>query len=192
MGNNIPSVAVATDSVPLAPAGERTLPAFVVAEAETDPRVTSLVMQPEVDGGLGATLEHGAGQTLDDQSTLQQTRTELTDDEVELATIAGNLASRSGFDPEAALREVEEETGLKELQIKEPLISTYHTYRLKGKKILKKTRWFEMYYKGSDSPVLESAEGITDYKWTLPGQTGFIRENTFASIMDVLYMRKLL
>jgi hypothetical protein len=71
-------------------------------------------------------------------------------------------------------------------------MSTYHTYRLKGKKILKKTRWFEMDYRGSDSPVLESAEGITDYKWALPGQTDFIRQNTFASIMDVLYMRKLL
>ena len=89
-------VAIATDAVPLAPAGERTLPAFVVAQAETDPRVTSLVMQPGADGGLGATLEHGTGQSLDDQSTLHQTRTELAHDEVELATIAGNLASRSG------------------------------------------------------------------------------------------------
>ena len=99
------AVAIATDSVPLGPAGERSLPAYVVAQAEADPRVTTLRMEPEADGGIRATLEHGTGQTLDDQSTLDQTRTELTSDEVELATVAGNLASRSGFDPEAAVRE---------------------------------------------------------------------------------------
>ncbi|RZS67898.1 GT2 family glycosyltransferase [Agromyces ramosus] len=99
------SFAIATDAVPLAPASERTLPAYVVAQAEADPRVTTLRMEPEPDGGLRATLEHGTGMTLDDQSTLAQTRTELTDEEVQLATVAGNLASRSGFDPEAAMRE---------------------------------------------------------------------------------------
>ena len=99
------SFAIATDAVPLAPASERTLPAYVVAQAEADPRVTTLRMEPEPDGGLRATLEHGTGMTLDDQSTLEQTRTELTDEEVQLATVAGNLASRSGFDPEAAMRE---------------------------------------------------------------------------------------
>lgn len=98
-------VAIAADAVPLSPAGDRTLPAYVVAQAENDPRVTTLRMEPESDGGLRATLEHGTGETLDDQSTLDQTRTELTEEQVELATVAGNLASRSGFDPEAAVRE---------------------------------------------------------------------------------------
>jgi 8-oxo-dGTP pyrophosphatase MutT (NUDIX family) len=92
----------------------------------------------------------------------------------------------------AALREVKEETGLKEVTLKEPLMSTYHTYRLKGKKVLKKTRWFEMLYTGTELPVLQSEEGITDFRWVSPGNTGFIRQNTYASILDVLYMRKLL
>jgi GT2 family glycosyltransferase len=99
------AAAIATDTVPLAPATERSLPAFVVAQAEGDPRVTTLRMEPEANGGIRATLEHGTGETLDDQSTLDQTRTELTSGGEELATIAGNLASRSGFDPEAAVRE---------------------------------------------------------------------------------------
>jgi len=92
----------------------------------------------------------------------------------------------------AALREVEEETGLQGLQITDPLMSTYHTYSLKGKHILKKTRWFEMLYTGSEEPVLQAEEGISDYKWVTPGKSGFIRENTYASILDVLYMRNLL
>ena len=32
--------------------------------------MTTLRMEPEPDGGLRATLEHGTGTTLDDQSTL--------------------------------------------------------------------------------------------------------------------------
>lgn len=93
----------------------------------------------------------------------------------------------------AALREVEEETGLPGLKLVEPLMSTYHTYTLEEKsRILKKTRWFEMKYSGSKEPVLQTREGITDFRWVEPGRTGFIRENSYASILDVLFMRNLL
>ena len=92
----------------------------------------------------------------------------------------------------AALREVEEETGLQGLELKEPLISTYHTYVLKGEWVLKKTKWFEMHYPGKKKPVLQSKEGITGYRWATPGDTGFIRENSYGSILDVLFMRNLL
>jgi len=92
----------------------------------------------------------------------------------------------------AALREVEEETGLPGLQMIEPLTSTYHTYHLKGKRILKRTKWFVMQFNGSAEPVLQAEEGISDYRWAKAGMTGFIRENTYASILDVLYMRNLL
>ncbi|MFF2370085.1 glycosyltransferase [Agromyces sp. NPDC058110] len=97
--------ALATGSAVVGPAAERSVPAYVVAEADADPRVTTLRMQPLPDGGLRATLVHGLGETLDDQSTLAQTRTELTDDELQIADIAGNLASRSGFDADAAVGE---------------------------------------------------------------------------------------
>ena len=92
----------------------------------------------------------------------------------------------------AAFREVEEETGLSGLQVIEPLVSTYHTYHLEDKHILKKTKWFEMHYSGEAEPVLQAREGITDCRWVKPGSTGFIRENSYASILDVLYMRNLL
>jgi len=92
----------------------------------------------------------------------------------------------------AAMREVEEETGLQRLQLVHPLLSTYHTYKLKKKMVLKKTKWFEMLYTGNEAPVLQAEEGISDYRWATPGETGFIRENSYASILDVLYMKKLL
>ncbi|ANJ27661.1 glycosyltransferase [Agromyces aureus] len=97
--------ALATGSATVGPAAARTVPAYVVAEADADPRVATLRMQPLEDGGMRATLVHGLGETLDDQSTLAQTRVEPTEDEIRIADIAGNLASRSGFDADAAVRE---------------------------------------------------------------------------------------
>lgn len=47
--------------------------------------------------------------------------------------------------PTAALREVEEETGLHDITLREPLPNTYHTYTLHGVPILKITHWYEMH-----------------------------------------------
>ena len=99
------AVGLATDRVAIAPAAERTLPAFVAAEAENDSRVTTMRLTPDTDGSLRATLERGRGVTLDEQSTLADTAETLSAEEEQLAEIAGNLASRSGFDPDAAIRE---------------------------------------------------------------------------------------
>ena len=46
--------------------------------------------------------------------------------------------------PQAAIREVQEETGLDVVSIVRELGSTYHTYREKNKRILKRTWWYEM------------------------------------------------
>jgi len=92
----------------------------------------------------------------------------------------------------AALREVEEETGLQGLVMVQPLISTYHTYKLKENFILKKTSWFELAYSGTDEPVLQEKEGITDCRWVKPGEARFIRDNSYKSILDVLSIRRVL
>lgn len=48
-------------------------------------------------------------------------------------------------EPSAALREVEEETGVTDLTLGKSLPTTYHTYRnRKDKRVLKPTYWFEM------------------------------------------------
>ena len=45
----------------------------------------------------------------------------------------------------AALREVQEETGVEELALREPLLTTLHTYRTrKGKRALKRSYWYRM------------------------------------------------
>jgi 8-oxo-dGTP pyrophosphatase MutT (NUDIX family) len=92
----------------------------------------------------------------------------------------------------AALREVTEETGLKELKIIKPVLSTFHTYQIAKGMVLKKTKWFEMFYEGDADPVPEIAENITEIQWVNPGMTDFIRKNTYPSVLDVLYIRDLL
>jgi len=65
----------------------------------------------------------------------------------------------------AAIREVEEETGVEGLEIKDFIMKTYHVFKRNDKFKLKITYWYEMYtdYKGELTPQLE--EGIKKAKW---------------------------
>ncbi|TDN45647.1 GT2 family glycosyltransferase [Curtobacterium flaccumfaciens] len=88
------------------PTTGRVLSAYVNAEAQANPDVGTLVVEPQSDGSLAVALERGQGSTLDDQSTLDSTALTLSRSGAQLATLAGNLASRSGYDPEPALRQL--------------------------------------------------------------------------------------
>jgi len=88
------------------PTTGRVLSAYVNAEAQANPDVGTLVVDPQTDGSLAVSLERGQGSTLDDQSTLDATALSLSPSGSRLATLAGNLASRSGYDPRPALKEL--------------------------------------------------------------------------------------
>lgn len=75
-----------------------TLPAFVIAEAEADPGVGTLVLEAEAPDAISATVQRGEGETLDDQSTLAATSPSADADERDLARLAGNLVSEAEFD----------------------------------------------------------------------------------------------
>ena len=66
----------------------------------------------------------------------------------------------------AALREVGEETGVSGLRIVRPLTITYHSYKEKGKRILKENHWYlmETDFTGRLKPQAE--EDITECLWT--------------------------
>ena len=89
---------------------------------------------------------------------------------------------------EAALREVEEECGIDDLELKEHLITTYHTYEMFGKKHLKSTYWYRMKsnFTGEFTPQLE--EDITKVEWKSLSELNDVSENTYQSIIDVLEM----
>lgn len=67
---------------------------------------------------------------------------------------------------QAALREIEEETGLKELILEEFINNTFHIYTERnGEKILKTTYWFRINYLGDETPTPQIEEGISEVSW---------------------------
>ncbi len=67
---------------------------------------------------------------------------------------------------ESAVREIEEETGLKNVELIAFINTTYHIYiERNGEKILKCTHWFEMNFNGEDTSTPQIEEGITEVAW---------------------------
>jgi len=87
---------------------------------------------------------------------------------------------------ETAIREVSEECGIPDLEIKSPLKPTYHTYRLDSEAVLKKTYWFEMACSEGNNLKPQLQEDITEAVWIDPNNIKMVFNNTFPAIADVL------
>lgn len=89
------------------------------------------------------------------------------------------------FYKQTAIREVQEECGLKNIELGRRLIDTYHTYQEKGQPILKRTIWYEMKLTKDETPVVQTEEDITDYRWFDSETIGEVLKNTFESLKEV-------
>jgi ADP-ribose pyrophosphatase YjhB (NUDIX family) len=91
-----------------------------------------------------------------------------------------------GETPEvAAVREVQEETGLINVTLGEFLIHTYHTYEHKEKIILKKTWWYIMHT--NDMNVTpQTEEDIEKIEWVEPKSWVLSKPVVYQSILDVI------
>jgi 8-oxo-dGTP pyrophosphatase MutT (NUDIX family) len=87
---------------------------------------------------------------------------------------------------ECAVREVEEETGLKEIKLKKHLVTTYHTYDESGHHILKETYWYLLSAPKNQPLIPQTVEQITRIEWANPGKLDKYVSNTYPSIIDVL------
>ena len=85
-----------------------------------------------------------------------------------------------------AVRETEEETGLKNVKIKAPLITTYHTYDENGKHILKETYWYLMSASGKQELIPQATEQIEKVEWAHPASLRKYTQHTYPSVLDVL------
>jgi 8-oxo-dGTP pyrophosphatase MutT (NUDIX family) len=93
---------------------------------------------------------------------------------------------------DAALREVEEECGVKIYKNGEKLCKTYHVYELSGGVVLKKTNWYDMTVKGKPKLIPQKEEGITKAGWFGKNELDPLLENTYLLIFDVLAAGKIL
>lgn len=92
-----------------------------------------------------------------------------------------------GESPElAALREVEEETGISDLEIIKEIPSTWHCYSIDNQWIIKKTSWYLMHTESGMKNVPQTEEGIS--KVYLVDKNGLkdFEEKTFASLRTLV------
>jgi 8-oxo-dGTP pyrophosphatase MutT (NUDIX family) len=87
---------------------------------------------------------------------------------------------------ECAVREVKEETGLKNVKLSNPLAISYHTYHEGARFILKESHWFEMSTSSDESFLPQAAENIEEVKWVKPKDARKYLDNTFPSVGDLL------
>jgi 8-oxo-dGTP pyrophosphatase MutT (NUDIX family) len=91
----------------------------------------------------------------------------------------------------AALRETQEETGLKGLQITSGLPSTWHIYRDpfndgNSRYILKETRWYLMQGSARQELLPEAGEDIEIARWFRADALDEVLSNTYASLAEMV------
>ncbi|MBC7850400.1 MAG: NUDIX hydrolase [Chitinophagaceae bacterium] len=87
---------------------------------------------------------------------------------------------------QCAVRETEEETGLKDVVVTDHLLTTFHTYDENGKHILKETYWYLMNVGGEQNPEPQLEEQITALEWADRDNLQKYVANTYPSILEVL------
>jgi 8-oxo-dGTP pyrophosphatase MutT (NUDIX family) len=87
---------------------------------------------------------------------------------------------------ESALREVTEETGVKNLHLKKKIGETYHVYDAFGKHFLKICHWYYITCSSAQTLIPQTIEDITEVKWVNTKDIKEPMENTYPSIKDIL------
>lgn len=88
--------------------------------------------------------------------------------------------------PEAAMREVREECGLRTLELLGPMGVTWHTYVHKGRPHLKRTDWFHMRASASEDLVPQVEEDIQEVRWLDADGVARMRSDTYPSLLPLL------
>lgn len=85
-----------------------------------------------------------------------------------------------------AVREVEEETGIRNTTLEQPFATTYHVYDEFGKHILKESYWYTMKSPGNQLPVAQAEEQITDIEWASKTKASELLSNTYPLVKDLI------
>ena len=87
---------------------------------------------------------------------------------------------------DCAIREVEEETGLKNIGLLSPLTVTYHVYHEGSRFILKESHWYRMKVTGDQILQPQTEEDITAIKWVRKEELEKYYKDSFPLVVDVL------
>jgi ADP-ribose pyrophosphatase YjhB (NUDIX family) len=87
---------------------------------------------------------------------------------------------------EAALREVEEECGVKDLQLESFFDKTYHIYEYKNQLIFKITHWFTMHSNSESALIPQLEEGITKVAFLDKTAQQEALKNTYPNLIILL------
>ncbi len=87
---------------------------------------------------------------------------------------------------QTAVREVEEECGIPNLKIEEPLEKTYHIFYENNRNKLKITHWFLMGTTSNDIPVPQKEEGIAKAVYEPIDGISILFDRMYANISDLL------
>jgi 8-oxo-dGTP pyrophosphatase MutT (NUDIX family) len=87
---------------------------------------------------------------------------------------------------QCAVREIGEETGVWDVQLKNHLVTTWHTYDESGHHMLKETTWYLLSAPKKQEFTPQAIEQITQIVWVAPEKLPKFASNTFPSIVDVL------
>ena len=82
---------------------------------------------------------------------------------------------------ESAIREIEEECSITNLQLKRFLMPTFHIYYLR-EYVIKETYWFEVFYDGVELPLPQTEEGIETVEWKKESEIPQLLENSYPNI----------
>ena len=86
---------------------------------------------------------------------------------------------------ECAQREVEEETGVKDLFVLGKRVITYHIYKQDEQWCLKETHWYNMYSDGREDLRPQKEEDIEVCAWKKPKKLKKLLKNSFSSLREV-------
>ena len=87
---------------------------------------------------------------------------------------------------ECAVREVEEETGLRQIERGELIDISIHHYEEHGDSIEKETFWYAMKIKGEQKLVPQVEEDIHDLKWVKEQELPMYLSNTYNNIIEIV------